>query len=269
MEVEYSMLRSLVPITLRRKVTPAMAVSLLRLPLIGLPLSKLIWGKKLYPLRKERDYLIYRYEGRNIKIPYEGFPSLMYVFVDNIYSEEKIRPFPGDTIVDIGAYVGAYSVKAWETYLNHSGKIICIEPCSENLSYLYDNVENIPNIKIIPKAVGDTKRGGTLFTKGVQSGLVPYKGKVEKIEIVEIDTLSNLLEGEKIHFIKINVGPSDILNVILGCKETLLENNIRVSIAVGWYIIHKLEDVKKVQWLLKEWGYSSYIRNISLYAWRD
>lgn len=79
------------------------------------------------------------------------------IFVEDVYD---IRKFPNgffNTMIDIGSYVGHFSMLA--RVLQPQAKIIAFEPCKKNYCKLKENVANL-NIECSTKALG---RGGYLF----------------------------------------------------------------------------------------------------------
>ncbi len=110
-------------------------------------------------------------------------------FVTNEYYRLKTRP--GDTVLDFGANIGDFTVKA-ALMLNGKGRIIAIEPSHENVDILKANLElnNIKNAEVYETAISDSdgyvnlEGGGT-----VSSHLKPEStGREERVKAYSITT---------------------------------------------------------------------------------
>lgn len=122
---------------------------------------------------------------------------------------------PGDTVIDIGANFGYFSLLA-SSLVTETGRVIALEPEKDNFNYLTRNIElnNISNVRALNIAAGDMKKEVDLFIDPFNdgghslSGISPESsqqlgdGDVLKSR-VQIDTLDSLLKEEKITSIKI------------------------------------------------------------------
>jgi FkbM family methyltransferase len=84
--------------------------------------------------------------------------SEIFVFYATFIVDEyyKLHLKPGDTVIDFGANVGDFTLKAYSR-LNGNGRIIAVEPCHENIKILKANLEinNIKNVEIYEYAISD------------------------------------------------------------------------------------------------------------------
>jgi hypothetical protein len=83
------------------------------------------------------------------------------VFVRKVY-ERFYRLREGDVVIDVGAHVGMFTVKAAMS-VGERGKVVAIEPVEENVRLLRKNVElhELDNVVIIGKACGRERKGKT------------------------------------------------------------------------------------------------------------
>ena len=132
------------------------------------------------------------------------------VFIDKSYEKyHKIKP--GDIVLDIGANIGMFTIKA-AISTGEKGEIIAIEPEPNNVKMLKENSRSFKNIKIIPYAVGNTS-GQIELTIGIHTGghyIEPDTDKRanQKTITVRIDKLDNIfkkLKLDNIDFVKIDV----------------------------------------------------------------
>lgn len=132
---------------------------------------------------------------------------------------------PGDTVVEIGAFLGYYTM--WVAMqVGTTGKVIAIEAIPECAEVLRENLKPFPQAEVIEKAVGNYQGVGKIYvgirqTCGMREDVVlRYNKTVSEIE-VEVDTVDNILAGyDSIDMAIIQVNGTE-LDVLEGMKETL------------------------------------------------
>lgn len=115
---------------------------------------------------------------------------------------------PGDTIVDIGANLGYFTVLA-SKLTGNTGKVFAFEPDKTNFKFLQENVKlNFPkasNIKLVNAAVGNKEKKELLYHSPHNKGdhrLVPIEeGFTDTQEVKEV-LLDRYLRNTKIDLIK-------------------------------------------------------------------
>ena len=147
------------------------------------------------------------------------------IFIKQVY-ERFYKVKEGDIVVDVGANVGMFTVKA-ALSVGDKGKVVSIEPIEENFELLKKNVEfhNLVNVQIIRKALG-RERGKTTMIKSLLSGTHQLKGlknpefPIQEVD-VEMDTLDNIVKQlniNRIDLLKIDVEGAE-LEVLKGAKK--------------------------------------------------
>jgi len=186
------------------------------------------------------------------------------IFIKQVY-ERFYKLKEGDIVVDVGANVGMFTVKA-ALSVGDKGKVVSIEPIEENFELLKKNVEfhNLVNVQIIRKALG-SRRGKTTMLKSLLSGTHQLKGlknpefPIEEVD-VEVDTLDNIVKElsiNKIDLLKIDVEGAE-LEVLKGAEESLkITRNIAME-------LHDSE--KEVKRFLEQRGFEVIIEGSMLYA---
>ena len=184
---------------------------------------KVIHGHSL-PLTVRGNTASYVYLGRTIECPKDGIGSFLEVFQESVYDSIH-TPQEGDIVVDIGAYVGMWSVRAALS----GGTVIAVEPDPTNRLFLSNNTDGLP-ITILPWAVSNHNGLETLYlssTSSCHSSVIKSDRKME-IECRTVDTIAEKC-GKKIDFLKIDAEGAE-LKVLQGAEETL-KGRIRLSIA--------------------------------------
>ena len=165
--------------------------------------------------------------------------------------EEQImglfRPSEGDTVVDIGAHMGRYTIPCSKS-AGMSGKVVAIEAHPYNFRILQHNLRlnKLKNVSVLNCAVYSNRARLKLYLPDEDLGYTmhhslmtnylasKYSNEIEQKYIeVEADTLDNLLKARginEVNWIKIDVEGAE-LEVLKGARE-ILSTNTRISILV-------------------------------------
>lgn len=131
------------------------------------------------------------------------------------WGKEVISHFsPGKVLVDVGANIGAYAIRAAKQGMS----VYAFEPSPANRAFLRRNFDLNPgverNITVVEDALGDADATGTLSDDGLSSRLESADGYT-----VSIRTLDSF-KLPQIDLMKVDVEGYE-LNVLSGAKETL------------------------------------------------
>lgn len=189
------------------------------------------------------------------------------VFFENSYEKyNKIKP--GDIVIDIGANIGLFTIKASQS-TGKSGFIVAIEPEPRNIKVFNLNLKYYPDVILIPKAVGNF-RGEIDLMIGTHSGShtvnIDNDGDffTKAIITVPIDTLDNIIKElnvKEIDFVKIDVEGGE-LEVLKGAVNVL--NRIKF-LAIAAY--HNKADNILITEFLKTRNFKVRSDGKEVYAW--
>jgi FkbM family methyltransferase len=219
-------------------------------------LLRIVLGKKrrdrLY-VEKELDFGVFWYKFFKImkrenasellrfRVPKYGYEfycrlnkddfKLMAAHEDEIL--DQFNPKRGDTIVDVGAHIGLYSLIAAKR-VGSSGKVIAIEPDPENCKLLQRNVElnKLTNVTILECAAFSSNSKLKLYLPGKERGftklstLMANRAVTENFLEIDATTLDYLLVMQgiaQVNWIKIDVEGAE-LEVLKGAAVTLSES---------------------------------------------
>jgi FkbM family methyltransferase len=145
-----------------------------------------------------------------------------YEYKKRIIFENTVRQ--GNTVLDIGAYVGFYTLLA-STLVGATGKVYAFEPLPRNLEYLKEHLRlnSITNVEIIDVAVSDFC-GTAYFKEGSNraTGRINDAGKIQ-VRTVSLDWLIEEGEIPIPDQIKIDVEGGEL--AVLKGGELLLERS--------------------------------------------
>jgi FkbM family methyltransferase len=239
---------------------------LLRMMYFGVRLSlRLLMGKKLrdkFFVRHGLDFPTFTYKllkkiGLDkvllllVDMPKQGYKFFCrinrddFLFMTNHENEimEYFNPNEGDTVIDVGAHIGLYTLIAAKR-VGSSGKVIAIEPDPDNFKILKKNIllNQLSNVEALECAVYSTKEKLKLFLPELERGRTIFNtvmqdraGISNNFLEVEANTLDNILNEnniQRVNWIKIDVEGAE-LEVLKGAVNTLSSNkNITLVIEI-------------------------------------
>ncbi|HET9056931.1 MAG TPA: FkbM family methyltransferase [Chitinophagaceae bacterium] len=170
-----------------------------------------------------------------------------------------------DTIIDIGANIGYFSILAANKAT--LGKTYCFEPISFHFSQLQKNISlnGLTNIYPYPQAISDKTENTVIFisnpdNSGMSSLSMPenFSGKSEKTATITIDKFISDHQILNVNLIKIDVEGAE-LKVIQGMLETLNKCKPLVIIEVIEKYLNRFNNTSPELFnLLYDYGYNSY-----------
>lgn len=178
------------------------------------------------------------------------------IFLNPFFHEQDISTFiyrnfqKADTFIDVGAHGGLYTIIT-SKIANIEGRVLSIEPNSQNLKYLRANVElnKLRNVTVIPKALAEKKKTVTLSYEQERTSLTSIsettKGNRRK-EIVQTATLDDIGQDlDSVKIVKIDTEGYD-MNVLEGGRNILRKTK---------YVIVETNN-NKIREFLTNLGYS-------------
>lgn len=199
------------------------------------------------------------YRGRDIISPKDGILAFVEVFQDRVY--EKIwSPKKDNVVIDVGAYVGMFTVRA-SGLVNANGRVIAIEPSPKNFSYLKQNTKGLNNVTLI-RAIASSRNGiGKLYlSKATPCHTTVYQHHNSiGVKMITLDSLN-----VKADFIKIDAEGSE-LEILRGAEETLARGT-RLAIACYHELPKGQKELPPVIDFLEARGYKVIVRQKYVYA---
>jgi FkbM family methyltransferase len=196
----------------------------------------------------------------NIRWPSIDYNVLSEVYAKKIYMLLKeFEPKPGQIIVDLGAYIGDYTIFA----ASYDSYVYSIEPCRSNLMLLIQNIllnDIKRNISIFKVAISDHKGYAYFpwksldYNPGSYSLTLSQDAKMlniifEKVPVVTLDDLMNKIHIDKIDLIKIDIEGEE--DKVLESSVILLKR-LKPKIVLE---VHGFKKFLKIRHLLKNMGY--------------
>ena len=141
---------------------------------------------------------------------------------------------PGDFVVDVGANMGAFSIRAAK-FAGASGSVLAIEPESTNFALLTHNIRlnRLANIKTLKLALGDKEGMITLnvYRSRGSNSVIRRKGEIlERTESVHLEKLDHTVAewgARRVDVLKIDTEGVE-LSVLKGGLESLRRSRPKI-----------------------------------------
>ena len=163
-----------------------------------------IYPKVYYKLINDKFVIFKTKTGLRIKIRVRStdLMALTNVWMINEYDVEDFEINTNDTVIDIGAHIGLFSLLV--SQLCKTGKILSFEPVSENFNLLVSNLKlnHIENILPFNMAVSKNSGRLDLFLNNDQSAHNIFSKSSESIS-VESTSLQKIFDENKISSCKL------------------------------------------------------------------
>lgn len=162
------------------------------------------------------------------------------------YLHPYVRPVPGDTLVDGGAWAGD-TVQLFAPLLEARGHIYAFEPAQHNFERLLDTIGSLGLTGLVtPVQAGLAETSGKRFLSGTPELSGRYRVNdtgTEAIEVLDLDTFANTRETS-VHLIKLDIEGAEA-NALLGARDLLSEQGPKLQVSV----YHMSDDL----WRLPLW----------------
>jgi FkbM family methyltransferase len=220
-----------------------------------------------YSPRKYRRQVLAKSEGIGAFVSF--WYNLREVYVRRIY-EDYYKIKEGDVVIDIGAYIGLFTLKAAKA-VGNKGIVIAIEPETDNLTFLARNLKrnHIRNVVIIKKGVWSSRGKQRFFlsNESVRHSFLNL-GAANRFVETEVDTLDNILKElgiKKVNLIKMDIEGAEI-EAYKGMKETLKHDELNLAFAAYHKINGKEKTYKTVAPWLERDGFQIFTKQGFVYG---
>jgi len=192
-----------------------------------------------------------------------GYPDAM---VQKYTSNEFLQVEEDDTVVDVGAFIGAFSLGIAAT----ANSVYSIEPSRENIQCLERNTQSVSNIEAVRGLAWneDTEMSLKLGVDPTDHSTLNIDGKdsgeEEVVEAYRMKSLMDELDIEVVDFLKIDAEGAEP-EVITGCTDASIRK-IAVDCGAERFGHSSADEVKE---LLIEAGYDVGQTYQVVYGWRD
>ena len=171
----------------------------------------------------------------------------------------ELTPEPEEVFVDGGAYDGLTALSFAKWAGNSFSHIYCFEPDAANQELCQRRLSSFQPDKaeIIPKGLWSQRSILHFDSQGGQGSSLAETGEVS----VEVTSLDEELQGQKVTFIKMDVEGAELAS-LKGAEKIILEQRPKLAICV----YHKPEDIFEIPQLLLSYheDYRFFLRQYAL-----
>ena len=144
--------------------------------------------------------------------------------------ESFLKLQKGESFLDLGAYNGDTALE-FANRCPEYGRIVAVEPDGKTFKKLENNTKDLENIRGLNVCVSDFTGKGRFLMKGGRNSVVGVGVETE------FSTVDDILKGEKITFIKMDVEGEE-LKAVKGAEKTILNHKPKMIISA----YHRTED---------------------------
>jgi len=196
-----------------------------------------IWFLNYFEFRKKKFSLYFLRNGLKFITHSNNTDASMIHLIWNrdIYKTTRIKE--GDTVVDVGANIGIFTILA-SKLVGNEGRVYAIEPDKENYELLRKNLElnKIKNVRSFNIALGKKNEKRKLFKSKENPGahsFYPIKNSSE-FKIIDVISFDNLIKKnkiKKINFLKMDCEGAEY-EILFNLSENNLKNIKNISMEV-------------------------------------
>jgi FkbM family methyltransferase len=188
--------------------------------------------------------------------------------------EQKFKIKKGAVIVDAGAHIGIFTVKA-AGQIGEQGKVVAVEPNAENFNLLSVNreINKLTNVVTVNAAISDYDGKASLYSRTGHSGgfsiVEQHSQSSVSVEVFTLDDLLSQLGINRIDFLKIDAEGAE-LQIIKGGSKVLSESDAKIVVAA----YHPEDDPQEITRVLESFGFKTKITSESsgygcfVYGWK-
>lgn len=241
----------------------------LRLAKYGSPsIIELFWGIKGIEKLNNGDLLV-NCGTSKLRVPWDALPTYINVYVDEPYGIGNLRR--GDTVIDIGAYVGL-SPRYFYDKVGNTGRVIAVEPSPDNLEYLNLNSKDTA-IEVVPRALDSSDGTRDLYLGRLHAGFERYNtDSTIRVLTITLDSLIKECKLSKVDLVKLSAALSPSLDILKGATQLLSSNKPLQLLVYAPYEVYRIhgrtEGTKPLEDMLRGYGFQVEVKKLCIYARR-
>jgi len=231
------------------------------------------WSYPRLSLRIQGELCEFNYQGISIKLypdswiycpvlPLRKIPDLSFFIREMPGYFKFYQPKEGDTIIDAGAFIGAFAIYVSKK-IGNNGKVIAFEPDIKNYELLMKNItiNNLDNVFCYNYCLWNTESELKFYASGRNtSSVVAVQQKEEKdtqiirVKAVALDNFLTKLNISNVDFIKMDIEGAEI-EALNGAIKLLKRNNPNLAIA-SYHKRDGVETHNTITPILSQLGYN-------------
>jgi FkbM family methyltransferase len=160
------------------------------------------------------------------------------------------RPQLGQTVLDIGAHIGKYTLQ-FSRAVGSTGRVISVEPHPENYAMLLENLRlnDARNVRPVKCAVWNKPLYIGLFIgegSGLHSLKVNHKHGTIQVQAKTVDDLLKELDVDWVDWMKIDVEGAEA-DVLEGANRTIAKCKPKIVLEIRQFEVNQLKSIAAAQ----------------------
>ncbi len=211
-----------------------------------------------YGLIRTPSFVLHLRNGKHLKLRTNStdIEAFVNVWIIQEYNVKNFEINHNDTIIDIGAHIGLFSVYA--SQFCRTGKIISFEPVKENYDVLLENIRlnNLDNVSAFNLAVSGTSEPLKIYLNRTDNAAHTIYGSGENYVKINSTTLGDVIDSK---CIEVDLIKLDCEGAEYDILDSLSEDHFKKikKISMEYHIINNdLERLKKIKMKLQEFGFN-------------
>ena len=199
-------------------------------------------------------------------VPHHDSGIIGEIFSDEVY-DRYFTPEKGSIVIDVGAHVGTYTLKA-ASRVGNTGHVYAIEPSPTSYALLKHNIKINSFKNITPLNIALSNQNGKqklyLANKPSHATVVNPSNKYVKVDSRKLDDIIQQHTSKRIDIIKIDAEGAE-KEILLGALNTLTHSTSKIVVAA----YHYPEELDELSLILRKCGFSTKDHNGILYAYKN
>lgn len=230
-----------------------------------------LWGIRVRRLSNQL-YSVNLGGNRELLVPSDSLYVVKEIWIEDSYRHPTRPLSPGDIVIDAGAHVGVFTVKA-ANIVGPNGVVVAVEPHPANVRMLRLNAAGYRNIIIANEALGVKCGYTSLYQHASTLGHSTVRRVGEEhvdVPMTTIDALVARLALPRVDYLKMDVEGAE-LGVLQGALDTIRSPGIRLTSAAYHQLPNGTPQLPDLEAFLIESGFRvlKHKRGHVIYAWRE
>lgn len=183
-------------------------------------------------------------------------------WLHKVYTPDGFKINEGDTVIDIGAHIGAFSLFA--SKYAKKGKVFSFEPVPDNFEILAENIalNTADNVIAVNKAVSDKNGKQKIFLNNKNTGRHSlYSQRADagaiNIDVISLDNFISKNKIKSIDFLKMDCEGSEYPILFNSSKNTLKKIN---KISMEYHNLDEKNNGRVLKEFLEKNGFKVMMR---------
>ena len=163
-----------------------------------------------FKIYKKPNYILNLKNGLKIKLRNNSTDIFVFTNIWIIKEYTKIFSFSNETVIDVGAHIGIFSLYAWK---NNVKRIFAYEPIKENWDLFKENMmlNNINNVKCENIAVYDSRQEVEIcFNQDFAAhSIIKKEGEIRKVKSIPLKKIFDEEPIQKCDILKLDCEGSE------------------------------------------------------------